>query len=424
MQDHARKTPLYEWHCDHQANMAVFGGYSMPMWYASAKNEHLAVLTRAGLFDTCHMAVITLQGPDAFDLLQYCFTKDLSACCGPRQEPLTEGRCAYGAFLNDQGHVIDDAIVFMLAPADYMVVVNAGMGPTVAGHLIEHQATRLLTITDWTDQVGKIDLQGPLSVRILQSVLDQPDQVLANLTYFSFKGDFRLTESGLPPVTFRDGTTALVSRTGYTGEIGFEIFCPAHQVVQLWESLLSAGQPLGMVPCGLAARDSLRAGAVLPLSHQDIGPWPFIHHPWPFALPSAADQGAFTKQFIGDQALRQARNAPYTLPFAGYDARKVGTESAAVKTRDGRTIGKVLTCTTDMGIGRLDGVILSVSSPNLPSGWVPRGLCCGFIYVEQLLAPGTLVTLHDQRRTVEVEIVADIRPARSARQALKNFVTS
>jgi aminomethyltransferase len=422
MLNQARKTPLYEWHCDHQANMAVFGGYSMPMWYASVKNEHLAVLSRAGLFDTCHMAVLTLQGPDAYDLLQYCFTKDLSACCGPHQGPLTEGRCAYGAFLNDQGHVIDDAIVFMQSPTDFMVVVNAGMGPTVAAHLAEHQSKPLVTITDWTDQVGKIDLQGPLSVRILQSVLERPDLVLERLLYFSFKGDFRQDQSVQSPITFKDGITALVSRTGYTGEIGFEIFCPLHQARNLWETLLAAGEPLGLVPCGLAARDSLRAGAVLPLSHQDIGPWPFVHHPWPFALPYTPHQRAFSKQFIGDQALKRAHNAPHTLPFAGYDARKVGTESAAVKTRDGRTIGKVLTCTTDMGIGRHESTILSVASPGLPAGWTPRGLCCGFIYVEQSLATGSLVELHDQRRVVEVEIVADIRPARSARRPLGQYL--
>jgi len=422
MQNQARKTPLYEWHCDNHANMAVFGGYSMPMWYASAKNEHLAVLTRAGLFDTCHMAVLTLQGPDAEDLLQFCFTKDLTACCGPRQEPLSDGRCVYGAFLDEQGHVIDDTIVFRIAPSDYMVVVNAGMGPAVAAHLKKNLAGRLVMITDWTDQVGKIDLQGPLSVRILQSLLTHPGEVLENLPYFSFKGDFRSAEAGHSPVTFKDGTSALISRTGYTGEVGFEIFCPIHQAGQLWDMLLAAGRQSGLVPCGLAARDSLRAGAVLPLSHQDIGHWPFVHHPWLFALPYTADQRGFTKTFIGDQALLRAQDAPHTLPFVGYDVRKVGTEAAVVKTREGKTIGKVLTCTTDMGIGRQDEVVFSITSPDRPADWTPRGLCCGFVYVEQPLKTGSLVELHDQRRVVQVQIVSDIRPARSARRALKHFL--
>ncbi len=416
-----RKTPLHSWHCDHHAQMAVFGGYSMPMWYASAKDEHLAVLTRAGLFDTCHMAVLTLQGPDAYDLLQYCFTKDLKACCGPRQEALTEGRCVYGAFLDAQGHVIDDAIVFMLGGSEYMVVVNAGMGAPVAAHLGRHKGDRRLTITDWTDRLGKIDVQGPLSVRMLQSLLKDPDQVFSHLPYFAFKGDFR-SDGGRTPVAFKNGTSALVSRTGYTGEIGFELFCPLDQAGRLWETLLEAGRPSGVTACGLAARDSLRAGAVLPLSHQDIGHWPFVRHPWPFALPYAPDQRRFTKSFIGDQALLNAQDAPYTLPFVGYDARKVAADSAAVKTRDGRTIGKVLTCTTDMAIGRHEGEVFSIASPDRPSVWMPRGLCCGFVYVQEPIAAGQRIALHDSRRTVEVQIVADIRPARTARRPLKHFM--
>ena len=421
MHHQTRKTPMHQWHRDHQANMAVFGGYSMPMWYASAKNEHLAVLTRAGLFDTCHMAVLTVQGPAAYDLLQHCFTKDLAACCGPHQTPLTPGHCVYGAFLNALGHVIDDAIVFMQATADYMVVVNAGMGTPVTAHLKHHQADLQVTITDWTDQVGKIDLQGPLSVRVLQTLLQDPGQVLDQLPYFTFKGDFRAS-GGHSPVSFKDGPTALVSRTGYTGEVGFEIFCPLAHTHRLWDLLLAAGQSSGLVPCGLAARDSLRAGALLPLSHQDIGPWPFVHHPWPFVLPFSADQRGFTKSFIGDQALLDARDAPYTLPFAGYDARKVATESAVVKARDGRNIGKVLTCTTDMAIGRHNGTVYSMMSPDRPAGWTPRGLCCGFVYVEAPLAVGTRVELHDQRRKVEAQIVSDIRPARTARRPLKQFL--
>ena len=95
----------------------------------------------------------------------------------------------------------------------------------------------------------------------------------------------------------------------------------AGRLVQVWKTLLAAGEPLGLISCGLAARDSLRAGAVLPLSHQDIGAWPFVNHPWPFALPYAADGASFTKDFIGRAALERARDGDRTYPFAGHDLR-------------------------------------------------------------------------------------------------------
>jgi aminomethyltransferase len=94
----SKKTILHEWHTAHPANMAPFGGYDMPLWYVSAKNEHLAVLTSAGLFDTSHMAVVAIKGPDSFEFLQNCFTNDLSSCAGKQKKPLSPGRCVYGAF--------------------------------------------------------------------------------------------------------------------------------------------------------------------------------------------------------------------------------------------------------------------------------------------------------------------------------------
>ena len=124
-----KKTRLHGWHVNHGANMAIFGAYDMPLWYPSgAKEEHLVVLTRAGIFDTSHMSVVTVKGSGARDLLQVCFSKNLAACVGKDQKPLTPGRSVYGVFLNEAGEVIDDAIVFQIDDALFMVVVNAGMG--------------------------------------------------------------------------------------------------------------------------------------------------------------------------------------------------------------------------------------------------------------------------------------------------------
>ena len=167
MQRQIKTTPLYDWHVAHGANMADFGGYDMPLWYSSAKNEHLSVLKSAGVFDTSHMAVVLVEGPNARDLLQLCFSNDLDACIGISKKPISPGRCVYGAYLNDDGGVVDDSIIYMVQERRFMAVVNAGMGGEVARHLKSRRAHRNVNIIDLTDKVGKIDVQGPLAGKIL-----------------------------------------------------------------------------------------------------------------------------------------------------------------------------------------------------------------------------------------------------------------
>ena len=135
--------------------MADFGGYEMPLWYSTAKAEHLAVLNHAGIFDTSHMAVVMVTGPEAYELLQFCFTNDLAACTGKRKTPLSPGRCVYGAYLNEKGEVIDDSIICQLEENSYMAVVNAGMGGAIAGHFTVNKGDRRVEVTDLTDKVGK-----------------------------------------------------------------------------------------------------------------------------------------------------------------------------------------------------------------------------------------------------------------------------
>lgn len=423
MNQTGKKTQLYDWHVQQGANMARFGQYDMPLWYrAGAKSEHLAVIATAGIFDTSHMSGIMVAGADARGLLQRCFSKDLEGCIGKAQNPLAAGRSVYGVFLAENGGVIDDAIVFQLDDRLYLVVVNSGMGPEISAHLQSHSGGGV-DISDLSDALGKFDVQGPAAARIVAKVLADPDRVFSRLPYFSFKGHFDPASSLSEEVKLSDGTPLLLSRTGYTGEFGFEIFLQPEQFLSTWERIVAAGQDDGLLPCGLAARDSLRAGAVLPLSHQDIGPWPFLNHPWEFALPYSSDRSGFTKQFVGADALLNQAGAMYTYPFAGRDLRKVNAQDpAAVLDVDGEAIGTVLTCATDMAIGRHKGRIFSVASADKPAEFEPRGLCCGFVKVDRLLQPGTNVRLKDNRRSIEVEIVTDIRPARSARRKLSDFL--
>ncbi len=420
--DELRTTKLHAWHLQQGANMARFGGYDMPLWYpAGVKAEHLAVIEAAGIFDTSHMAVIGLQGEGARELLQYCFSKDLQRCLGSEKTPLVAGRCVYGVFLAEDGTVIDDAIVYQLAADAYMVVVNAGMGGIVAAHLEDRKEKRSVAVSDYSDLIGKMDIQGPQAARILRKILKDPDEVFAGMVYFSCKGGFaELQAPG--PVQLLDGTPLLISRTGYTGEFGFELFVAGEHLVPLWQAVLAAGDGFGLLPCGLAARDSLRAGAVLPLSHQDIGPWKFSHNPWQFALPWQEDRQSFSKDFVGARALLADSPAEYTRAFAGYDPRKitVGKDTFVTDLR-GDTIGQVLTCATDMAIDRVGEKIVSVATPaaeGRPDGFRPRGLCCGFVKVRSPLAAGEIVLIADGRREIKVEIREDIRPHRSARRPL------
>jgi len=418
-----KKTCLHNWHTAHHANMAPFGGYDMPLWYDSAKNEHLSVLTAAGLFDTSHMAAVAVKGPDSFELLQYCFTNDLSACVGSEKGPLSPGRCVYGAFLTDQGTVIDDTIIFQLEAYDYLAVVNAGMGNLVAQHLNIYKGNREVEIIDFTDSIGKIDLQGPMSGKVLKKVLLKPEAVLEEMSYFSFKGHYQSSSSSPATVELTNGTPILLSRTGYTGEFGFEIFVDVLQLIRVWELLLEIGEEFGLIPCGLAARDSLRAGAVLPLSHQDIGAWPFINHPWHFALPFNSDETHFTKKFIGAESLLNIHQPEYTYPVVGDNVCKVSSpENSVVLDSEENAIGSVLTCVTDMGIGRHQDKIYSIASPGKPTDFTPHGLCCGFVKINKILETGQTLFLQDNRRTIRVRVVKDIRPDRTARQPINEMV--
>jgi len=408
MTDATRDTLLTPWHTAHNAHMAPFGGYRMPLWYKTGPiQEHRAVITGAGLFDTSHMAELLVEGPNALDLLQRVLTKDLHRCLAGH--PLEPGRATYGFLLDERGHVIDDAIVMMEERERLLLVVNAGMGPRVAAHLLRHGEDLDVTVSDLTDRLSKLDLQGPASVKILQKILKPTSKIKGAFPYFSFVGHYDQLQRGVASTL---GFPLLVSRTGYTGEMGFEIFVRPCDFVRLWEQILAAVAEHGLIPCGLGARDSLRTGAMLPLSHQDIGDWPCVNHPWSFALPLRGK--GFSKSFVGDDALLAARGtAAHTFAFLGESGRKV--DAGADVLLDGAPIGTVLTCATDMAMDFHGGKLLSMSSPEAPADFAPKGLACGFVKVDRPLEPGGVLTLQDKRRDIRVRLVSDLRPHRTAR---------
>ncbi len=411
-----KTTPLNKWHKTMGANMANFGGFDMPLWYETGvKTEHLAVLTSAGIFDTSHMACIFVSGKGSFKLINYCFTRDIST--------LDSGRCVYGAFLTAKGHCIDDAIVYKYSDTFYIICVNAGMGASIASHLSENGSGLDAAIDDLSGEIAKMDIQGINSAKILSKLIKNPEKVFNQMPYFSFKGNFNESLLGESTVKLINGTPILLSRSGYTGEFGFEIFLNPGAIVSLWNDVLALDGKFGVTACGLAARDSLRTGACLPLSHQDIGGWKFKNHPWEFALPYTIDKSSFTKEFIGAQALLSAEEDSFIYPFAGDSIRKVTTgEKTKVLDKTGAVIGKVLTCATDMGISWHEGKIISINSGNLPSEIIIKGLSCGFVMVSNKLNPGETLTLSEGKRSITATIVTDIRPDRTARKKIINFL--
>jgi len=365
-----KTTPLNKWHRAAGANMADFGGFDMPLWYETGvKDEHLAVLKSAGIFDTSHMACINVNGQGAFDLINYCFTRDIAT--------LNQGRCAYGAFLNTKGQCIDDAIVYKFNDTFFMICVNAGMGGAIAQHLELNKKGLAVAINDLSDKIAKMDIQGINSAKILSKLIQTPDTVFNQMPYFSFKGNFDESE-----VKLLDSTPVLLSR------------------------------------------DSLRAGACLPLSHQDIGGWKFLNHPWDFALPYIKNKSSFSKDFLGaDALLSPSKSDSFTYPFIGDSLRKVaiGDKTSVVDDTDD-VIGKVLTCNTDMGISWHEGKIVSICSKNLPENLKIKGISCGFVMVTKKLELGTKLTLKEGKREISATIVTDIRPDRTARKKLYNFI--
>lgn len=242
-----RSTPLREVHTELGASLTDFAGWLMPLRYASETAEHTAVRSAAGLFDLSHMGEIAIRGPAADRLLDYAMVGHLSK--------LAVGRARYTMLCDTHGGVLDDLIVYRLADEDYLVVANAANADVVLAALTERAAGFDATVTDRTDEYALLAVQGPRAVAILAQLTDAP---LADLKYYSGE-----------PATV-DGHRALLARTGYTGEDGFEIFCAPEAAVGLWRRLTAAGEAHGLIPAGLAARDTLRLEAGMPLYGNEL----------------------------------------------------------------------------------------------------------------------------------------------------------
>lgn len=239
-------TPLYNAHLAAGAKMVEFGGWLMPVQYEGILKEHQTVRSAAGLFDVSHMGEIEVSGSGARPFIQKIITNDLSR--------LHPGSALYTPMCHPQGGTVDDLLVYQLEVDRYLLVVNASN--TEKDYLwLTSQVPEDVTILDVSGQTGQLALQGPLALQILQKLTPVN---LSEITYFNFvQGQVQ-------------GVHCLISRTGYTGEDGFELYFAAEQAEILWQVILSAGLPEGLKPVGLGARDTLRFEACLALYGHEL----------------------------------------------------------------------------------------------------------------------------------------------------------
>ena len=235
------KTPLYETHLSIKGKMVPFAGYLMPVQYEHGiLAEHKAVREQCGLFDVAHMGEIVCSGKDALLNINYLLSNDFTE--------MEAGSCRYSPMCNEQGGVVDDLIVYKLNDEAYFIVVNASNKDKDYAWMKAHQQGKV-EFKDLSGDIAQLALQGPKAEAILSRLCTElPDK------YYSFKANVNV-----------GGLKALVSRTGYTGEDGFEIYLANKDAAALWEMLMQEGQADGLLPCGLGARDTLRLEAAMPL---------------------------------------------------------------------------------------------------------------------------------------------------------------
>jgi aminomethyltransferase len=318
----ALRTPLYDTHVAAGAQMVEFGGWMMPLQYSSMRAEHLAVRTAAGIFDVSHMGEFEVGGGGGPASIDRVVTN--------RVDDLADGQARYNVLCNAAGGIVDDTLVYRIAPDRHMIVVNAG--PRLGD--LEHLTREGVEIDDASLRTGLLAVQGPRAIEILRPLADIDLDAI---------GYYHHAEGRL------DGIPARFSRTGYTGEDGYELFLPWDRTVEAWEKITAAGAAQGLLPCGLGARDTLRLEASMRLSGQDIDT---STNPLEAGLGWAVklDKG----DFVGRDALQAVRDAggPARLCIGlELEGRAIARHGYAISD-GGRQVGEVTSGTFSFTLGK------------------------------------------------------------------------
>jgi aminomethyltransferase len=311
-----KRTPLYDRHIELGARIIDFGGWEMPVHYTTVIEEHHATRRAAGLFDISHMGEIDIKGPGAFDFLQFVMSRNL--------EGQKAGTMKLSVLTTEQGGVIDDVTIYLIADDWYRVITNAGTKDKDLAWMMNLKDERRFTgieIVDMSDAVGKVDIQGPESQAILAPLVREE---ITALKYYHFVDT---TIKGIP---------VIISRSGYTGEDGFEIYGDGGRIGDVWDVLRSAGAERGLLPVGLGARDTLRLEGGFLLYGNDMDE---------MITPLEVTYGWITnleKDFVGSNVLRKQREEGVKKKLVGFEMldRGIGRHGYKVL-KDGSEVGEV-----------------------------------------------------------------------------------
>lgn len=351
----AQKTPLYDYHLALGAKMTEFAGYLMPLQYAGIVQEHQAVRTAVGIFDLSHMGEILVTGVGAQDFLNYVTTNDVSK--------LTTGAIQYSLLTNEAGGVIDDILIYRV-PEGFYLVVNAANKDKDYQWLLEHKPENA-AVTDLSPSTALIAVQGPNALPVTEKALDYQ---LESMRYYAF-ADLLYKNEGIR-----------VSRTGYTGEDGFEIYLPLYLASQLWEELLAVGKPYGIQPAGLGARDTLRLEMRMSLYGNELTE---SITPLEAGLSRFVD---FDKgEFIGREALLNLKMAGIKQRLVGFILKEKGIPRHGYKIVN-----------QDQEIGYVTSGTISPSTQ--------QAVGMGYVKAEYAKA-GTMIEIEIRSRRVPAEIV-------------------
>lgn len=316
MEEILKRTCLYDKHVALGAKMSPFAGFDMPIQYTSITEEHNAVRHHAGMFDVSHMGEIFVSGPDALKFVNHIFTNDIV--------PMVPGQVLYGMMLYPDGGTVDDLLVYREFVDDhYLLVVNAANIDKDYAWIVENSKGYDVVIDNQSDSWGQIALQGPEAEKYLVDTLGFGEA--AALTFYTY-GEFKSA----------DGARLIISRTGYTGEDGFEIYGSQDNIVEYWDRLREAG----VVPCGLGCRDTLRFEAGLPLYGDELSPE---------ISPVMAGLGMFCKldkeEFIGKDVLVAQKGGEIERKLVGIEIadKAIPRATYPVETEEGEVVGVVTT---------------------------------------------------------------------------------
>ena len=327
-----KRTPLFEVYKDYGAKTIDFGGWDLPVQFSSIKEEHEAVRTKAGLFDVSHMGEIEVKGTDSLKYLQKMMTNDISK--------LKNSGAQYTAMCYENGGTVDDLLVYKIEDDHYLLVVNASNIEKDFNWLQEH-AEGNVELKNLSEDMAQLAIQGPLAEKVLQKLAGTN---LSDIGFFKFQQDVDL-----------NGKKALVSRTGYTGEDGFEVYCDAQDAVALWVEILETGKEEGVLPCGLGARDTLRFEANLALYGQELSPE---------ITPLEAGIGFAVKvnkeaDFIGKEVLKNQKENGVPRKLAGIEMIDRGIPRHGYPVYKGEElIGEVTTGTQSPTLKKNIGLVL------------------------------------------------------------------